>query len=162
MTPPPKIAIFAGSFDPITLGHTEIALRGLKVFDKIVVALGINSQKKYLFSLEQRLEMLQKTFENEPNIEIISYEELTVSLAKKMGANYILRGLRSAADLEYEQPIALINSHLAPEIETVCLLSNPHTGHISSTIVRELIKYGGNLEGLVPKAVMEVIGRNKA
>lgn len=152
-----KIALFPGSFDPITEGHVEIAVRGLSIFDKVIVAVGINSQKKYLFSLEERIQMLQETFAEYPNIEITQYQELTVSFAEKKHAKFILRGLRTPADMEYEQPIALLNSHLSPEIETVCLFSKPQYAHISSTIVREIIKYGGNTQGLVPQAVLNIL-----
>jgi len=152
-----KIAIFPGSFDPITEGHVEIAVRGLSLFDKVIVAVGVNSQKKYLFSLEDRMKMLQETFATYPNIEIAQYQELTVSFAQKKQAKFVLRGLRTPADMEYEQPIALLNQHLFPEIETVCLFSKPQYAHISSTIVREIIKYGGNTQGLVPQAVIRHI-----
>lgn len=156
-TLPPKIALFPGSFDPITEGHVEIAVRGLSLFDKVIVAIGVNSQKKYLFSLEERIQMLEETFAVYPNIEIAQYQELTVSFAQKKQAKFILRGLRTPADMEYEQPIALLNNHLFPEIETVCLFSKPQYAHISSTIVREIIKYGGNTQGLVPQAVLNHI-----
>ncbi len=150
-----RIALFPGSFDPITLGHVEIIERGLALFDKIVVAVGTNSQKKYMFSEAERLQMLQATFAHQPHIQVESYSELTVEFARKNNIPFILRGLRSPSDLEYEQPIAYINQHLNPNIEIVCLLSKPETGHISSTIVREVIRYKGSLAGLVPDAVIK-------
>lgn len=152
-----KNALFPGSFDPITEGHVEIIERGLAIFDKIVVAIGINANKKYMFSLEDRMAMLSKTFEKEPRIEIAYYQSLTVDFAKERNISFILRGLRAPSDLEYEQPIAYVNQHLNPEIEIVCLLSKPETAHISSTVVREIIRYRGNLQKLVPPAVIEYI-----
>lgn len=152
-----RIALFPGSFDPITLGHIEIIQRGLSIFDTICVAMGTNSQKKYMFSTEQRLEMLNKIFENEPRIRVENYEELTVEFARKNNIPFILRGLRSPSDLEYEQPIAYINQHLNPNIEIVCLLSKPETAHISSTIVREVIRYKGNLTGLLPSSLIDLL-----
>jgi pantetheine-phosphate adenylyltransferase len=148
-----KKAIFPGSFDPITSGHLEIILRGRALFDEIIVAIGINSQKKYLFSLEQRLEMLELCFADEPTIRVSSYNGLTVDYARQQGAKFMLRGLRSPQDLSYEQPIELINKHMAPDLETVHLLSSPDTAMISSTIVREVIKHRGRVEGLLPDPV---------
>ncbi len=150
-------ALFPGSFDPITLGHVEIIERGLAIFDNIVVALGTNSQKKYRFTQAQRLQMLKDTFAQEPRIRVETYEGLTVEFARQNSISFILRGLRSPSDLEYEQPIAYINQHLNPDVEIVCLLSKPKTAHISSTIVREVIRYKGKLEGLVPQAVIDLL-----
>lgn len=150
-----RVALFPGSFDPITTGHVEIIERGLALFDKIVVAVGINSNKNYMFTAEERLQMLRDTFANEVRIEITSYQELTVEFARKNNIPFLLRGLRSPNDLAYEQPIAYVNQHLNPAIEVVCLLSKPETAHISSTIVREIIRYNGNIENLVPKAVID-------
>jgi pantetheine-phosphate adenylyltransferase len=150
-------ALFPGSFDPITCGHTEIILRGLTMFDEIVVAIGINSQKHYFFSLEERLAMLGMCFAGEPRVRVASYESLTVNFAREAGAGFLLRGLRSAQDLGYEQPIELVNKHMAPEIETVYLLSSPGTAMISSTIVREVIKHKGRIEGLLPDAIGDYV-----
>lgn len=152
-----KIAVFPGSFDPITSGHEEIVRRGIKVFDEIIVAIGINSVKKYLFSLEERMEMLRLTFEDEPRIKVDSYHDLTVNYAKNVGAEFLLRGLRGPQDLAYEQPIELINKHMAPDIETVHLISKPETAAISSTIVREVVKYKGEIEGLLPAKVVAFV-----
>ena len=148
-----KRALFPGSFDPITLGHVEIIQRGTAFFDKVIVGIGTNAHKKYLFTEGQRLEMLRISFEGMPGVEVKSYDGLTVDFAKENDARFILRGLRSAADLAYEQPTSLVNRHLASEMETVYLHSFPETQHISSTIVREVIRYNGRLEGLVPTAV---------
>lgn len=152
-----KRALFPGSFDPITEGHVEIILRGKALFDEIVVAVGVNSQKKYFFSLEERMEMLNVCFQDEKQIRVASYEGLTVDYVREIDANFILRGLRSSQDLIYEQPIELVNKHMHPGLEIVHLLSSPKTAHISSTIVREVIKYGGEIEGLIPSSVVQYI-----
>jgi pantetheine-phosphate adenylyltransferase len=157
----PNIALFPGSFDPITRGHTEIILRGRAIFDEIIVAIGINSQKQYLFTLEERMEMLRLCFGSEPGIRTAAYEGLTVDYARAQGARFLLRGLRSPQDLSYEQPIELINKHMAPELETVHLLSSPQTAMISSTIVREVIKHRGDVAGLLPDAVVEFVRARK-
>ena len=156
-----KKALFPGSFDPITTGHVEIILRGLSIFDEIVVAIGVNSAKKYSFSLEERLEMLRMCFVDENRIQVASYQELTVDFARKKGARFILRGLRSPQDLSYEQPIELINKHMAPDIENVHLLSSPQTAAISSTIVREVIRYRGNIDGLIPDEIAAYVAKLK-
>lgn len=149
-----KKAVFAGSFDPITLGHVEIVKRGLNVFDQVIVAIGINSTKKYYFSLEQRLEMLRRSFAEEPNVKIASYKGLTIEFAKQEDAYFLLRGLRNGQDLNYEQPIEMINKHMAPQIEVVYLVSSPEKAAISSTIVREVLRFNGKVEGLLPEAVL--------
>lgn len=152
-----RIAVFPGSFDPITLGHVEIIERGTAFFDKVIVALGTNSKKQYLFTEDQRMEMLKLAFSGIAGAEVQSYEGLTVDFAMSQGAHFLLRGLRSSADLAYEQPTSLVNRHLVPQMETVYLHSLPETQHISSTIVREVIRYKGKLKGLVPDAVAEYI-----
>jgi pantetheine-phosphate adenylyltransferase len=152
-----RIALFPGSFDPVTLGHVEIIERGTNIFDKVIVALGTNSTKKYRFTEAQRIEMLHLAFDDIPRVEILEYDGLTVSFAQAHGSSFLLRGLRSAADLAYEQPTSLVNRHLAPGMETVYLHSFPETQHISSTIVREVIRYGGRLRGLVPDKVAALI-----
>ena len=154
-----RIALFAGSFDPVTLGHVDIVLRSLDLFDQIVVGLGYNAQKKTMFSLESRLEMLKCAFEAQPKVQIRSYDILTVDFAKQVGANFLLRGLRNGQDLEYERPIALINKHMEPSMETVYLVSSPDAGHISSTLVREVARYGRSTHGLVPNSVSDIISR---
>ena len=148
-----KIAIFPGSFDPITIGHVDILKRTLPLFDKIIIAIGENSQKKYLFSLEQRLSWLKEVFKNEPKVEIDTYEGLTINYCKKVNAKYIVRGIRSAADFEYEKTIAHLNHAMEESVETVLILAKPELGSISSTIVREIIKGNGDVHKFVPKEV---------
>ena len=145
-------AIFPGSFDPITLGHQDIINRALPLFDEIVIAIGINADKKYMFSLEDRKRFIEKTFENEPKISVITYEGLTIDLCHKINANFILRGLRNPADFEFEKAIAHTNRRLS-KIETVFLLTAAKTSYISSSIVRDVIRNHGEYELLVPKAV---------
>lgn len=150
-----KIAIFPGSFDPITVGHVDIVNRALPLFDKIVIAIGVNTQKKYLYSLEKRMQWLEETFGNEAKIEIANYEGLTINFCKEKNADYILRGIRSAADFEYEKTIAHLNNAMQESIETILILSKPELSSISSTIVREIIKGHGDVSKFVPPAVQQ-------
>jgi pantetheine-phosphate adenylyltransferase len=145
-------AIFPGSFDPITLGHEDIIRRGITLFDEIVIAIGVNAEKKYMFSLEERQRFLQETFKDEPKISIIVYEGLTIDLCKKIKANFILRGLRNPADFEFEKAIAHTNRRMS-KIETVFLLTAAKTSFISSSIVRDVLRNGGEYELLVPDSV---------
>ena len=145
-------AIFPGSFDPITLGHQDIINRALPLFDEIVIAIGVNADKKYMFSLEERKRFIEETFQNEPKISVITYEGLTIDLCHKINANFILRGLRNPADFEFEKAIAHTNRRLS-RIETVFLLTAAKTSYISSSIVRDVIRNHGEYELLVPEAV---------
>lgn len=145
-------AIFPGSFDPITLGHYDIIKRSLPLFDEIVVAIGVNSDKKYMFTLEERIQFIKDSFANEPKVSVISYEGLTIDLCRKVKADFILRGLRNPADFEFEKAIAHTNRRLS-KIETVFLLTAAKTSYISSSIVRDVIRNGGEYEMLVPDAV---------
>mgnify|MGYP006181242261 FL=1 len=145
-------AIFPGSFDPITLGHQDIINRALPLFDEIVIAIGVNADKKYMFSLEERKRFIEETFQNEPKISVITYEGLTIDLCHKINANFILRGLRNPADFEFEKAIAHTNRRLS-KIETVFLLTAAKTSYISSSIVRDVIRNNGEYELLVPEAV---------
>ncbi len=145
-------AIFPGSFDPITLGHEDIIRRGIPLFDEIVIAIGINADKKYMFSLEERKRFVEETFKNEPKVSIIVYEGLTIDLCHKIKANFILRGLRNPADFEFEKAIAHTNRRLS-KIETVFLLTAAKTSFISSSIVRDVLRNGGEYELLVPDSV---------
>jgi pantetheine-phosphate adenylyltransferase len=145
-------AIFPGSFDPITLGHEDIIKRGIPLFDEIVIAIGINSEKRYMFSLEDRKRFIEETFKEEPKVSVITYEGLTIHLSKKINANFILRGLRNPADFEFEKAIAHTNRRMS-KIETVFLLTAAKTSYISSSIVRDVIRNDGEYELLVPEAV---------
>ena len=147
-----KIAVFPGSFDPITLGHFDIIERSIPLFDKIIIAIGINAEKKYMFTLEDRKRFLEETFKDVPSISVITYEGLTIDLCQRLNAQFILRGLRNPADFEFEKAIAHTNRRLS-KIETVFLLTAASTSYISSSIVRDVIRNGGEYELLVPPAV---------
>lgn len=147
-----KIAVFPGSFDPITLGHYDIIKRSIPLFDKIIVAIGVNADKKYMFALEERKRFIEESFKNEPSVSVVTYEGLTIDLCKKMNAKFILRGLRNPADFEFEKAIAHTNRKLS-KIETVFLLTAANTSYISSSIVRDVLRNGGEYELLVPEAV---------
>ncbi|MGB7394715.1 MAG: pantetheine-phosphate adenylyltransferase [Pricia sp.] len=145
-------AIFPGSFDPLTLGHSDIIHRGITLFDELIIAIGINAEKKYMFSMDQRVRFIKEAFAEEPKIKVHTYEGLTVDFCKKMEANFILRGLRNPADFEFEKAIAHTNRKLS-EIETVFLLTSSGKSYISSSIVRDVIRHGGDYTGLVPDTV---------
>jgi pantetheine-phosphate adenylyltransferase len=145
-------AIFPGSFDPLTLGHCDIILRGVTLFDELIIAIGINAEKKYMFTIDQRMQFIEDAFANEPKIKVLTYEGLTVDFSKKMEADFILRGLRNPADFEFEKAIAHTNRKLS-EIETVFLLTSSGKSYISSSIVRDVIRHGGDYTGLVPDTV---------
>lgn len=148
-----KKAVFPGSFDPITLGHYDIISRSLPIFDEIVIAIGENSDKKYMFSVEERKKFIEDAFLDEPRIKVVSYKGLTVDFCKEIDAQFILRGLRNPADFEFEKAIAHTNRDLS-DIETVFLLTAVKTSHISSSIVRDVIRHNGNYSVLVPKSVV--------
>lgn len=145
-------AVFPGSFDPITLGHLDIIKRSIPLFDEIVIAIGVNADKKYMFSLEDRKRFIEETFKDEPKISVITYHGLTIDLCHQIKADFILRGLRNPADFEFEKAIAHTNRRLS-HIETVFLLTAAATSYISSSIVRDVIRNGGEYEMLVPEAV---------
>jgi pantetheine-phosphate adenylyltransferase len=154
-------AIFPGSFDPLTLGHMDIIRRSIPLFDEIVIAIGVNAEKKYMFSLEERKRFIEETFKDDPSVSVITYEGLTIDLCKKLNAEFILRGLRNPADFEFEKAIAHTNRRLstssnseqAKKIETIFLLTAANTSFISSSIVRDVIRNGGDYKVLVPDAV---------
>jgi len=148
-----KKAVFPGSFDPITLGHVDLIYRGLEIFDEIIIAIGVNADKKQLFSLEDKIQQIKNTFINEPKIKVASYKGLTIDFCKSVNSKYILRGLRNSSDFNYEQSIAQTNSSLS-SIDSVFLITSPQLAFISSTIVRDLIKNGGDYKSLVPESVM--------
>ncbi|KRP05635.1 MAG: phosphopantetheine adenylyltransferase [Sphingobacteriales bacterium BACL12 MAG-120802-bin5] len=148
-----RIAVFPGSFDPITVGHIDLIERSLSIFDKVIVAIGINSQKQGYFPVDQRMKWLKELFGGNAQITVASYEGLTVDFCLQHNAKCIIRGVRNAADFDYERTIALLNTSMQSEVETILLPSAPQYSHISSTIVRELIRYKGNFSHLVPDCV---------
>jgi pantetheine-phosphate adenylyltransferase len=148
-----KKAVFPGSFDPITLGHYDIIKRGIPLFDEVIVAIGINADKKYMFSLEDRKKFIEEAFKDEPKVSVITYEGLTIDLCRKVEAKFILRGLRNPADFEFEKAIAHTNRKLS-KIETVFLLTASNTSYISSSIVRDVIRNNGDYTVLVPESVV--------
>ena len=152
-----KIAVFPGSFDPITVGHVDIVERSVNLFDEVYIAIGVNTQKKYLFSLEQRLQWLKEVFHQHKNVTVQSYQGLTTNYCEKVGANYIVRGIRSAGDFEYEKTIAHLNNSMSPGLETLLILAKPEYSSISSTIVREIIRAKGNADQFLPKQVAKDI-----
>lgn len=147
-----KRALFPGSFDPITLGHYDIIHRALDLFDEIVVAIGVNNDKNYMFSVEQRKNFIEKAFADEPKVKVTTYQGLTVDFCKEINAQFILRGLRNPADFEFEKAIAHTNRTLS-KIETVFLLTAASTSFISSSIVRDVIRNNGDHTVLVPESV---------
>ncbi|MEO8774476.1 MAG: pantetheine-phosphate adenylyltransferase [Gelidibacter sp.] len=147
-----KRALFPGSFDPLTLGHFDIINRGIKLFDEVIVAIGINAEKKYMFTLEQRLKFIEETFKNESKVKVMTYKGLTIDFCKEIDAQFILRGLRNPADFEFEKAIAHTNRKLS-KIETVFLLTAASTSYISSSIVRDVIRNNGDYTVLVPDSV---------
>ncbi len=148
-----KVAIFPGSFDPITSGHVDLVKRAIPLFDEIIVAIGINSQKKYLFPLEQRIKWLEEVFAEMPSVRVDAYEGLTAHYSMKVGARYMLRGLRNASDFDYEKTISQLNSIVGEGVETIFLISKPEYSHISSTIVREIIKGHGDASPFLPPQI---------
>jgi len=151
-----RIAVFPGSFDPITTGHVDLIRRAEPLFDKIIVAIGVNAQKKTLFPLELRLEWLRKVFAVHPAIEVDHFEHLTANYCKRIGAQYLLRGLRNASDFDYEKTISQLNNIIGEGLETVFLISQPGLSHISSTIVREIIKGGGDASPFLPEEIVDI------
>ena len=147
-----KRAVFPGSFDPLTLGHTDIIDRAIPLFDEIIIAIGTNSSKKYMFSLEQRREFIENTYAHQPKVIVDTYQGLTIDYCNKVKSQFILRGLRNPADFEFEKAIAQTNRKMS-EIETIFLLTSADTSYISSSIVRDIIVNHGNVSMFVPKSV---------
>jgi pantetheine-phosphate adenylyltransferase len=146
-----RIALFPGSFDPFTKGHEDIVLRGLQVFDEILIAIGYNSQKSNrYFPIDLMVRCIEQTFEKYPNIKVLQYSELTAELARKNGARFLLRGLRNTTDFEYENSISQVNRQLYDELESVFLITSPQLAWISSSIIREVHKYGGEVSQFLP------------
>jgi pantetheine-phosphate adenylyltransferase len=148
-----KTAIFPGSFSPFTLGHKSVVDRSLPLFDKIIIAIGINSEKNEYFSIEERKEWIKKIYANNPKIEVQFYEGLTVDFCEKVKAKFILRGLRDSHDFKYEKNIAQTNKNINSELETIFIITPPEISHISSTIIRDIIKNGGDVSQFLPKEI---------
>jgi pantetheine-phosphate adenylyltransferase len=148
-----KIALFPGSFDPITLGHYDVILRSLDLFDKIIIGVGHNSSKSYLFPLQDRIKFIEDSFYDIPQVQVKTYRGLTIDFCKEIGARFILRGLRTSADFEFEKSIAQMNHYMDGGIETVFILSSPQYAPVSSTIVRDIIRNGGDASAFVPEGV---------
>ena len=146
-----KIAVFPGSFSPFTIGHKSIVDRALPLFDKVIIAIGINSEKNQYFSIEERMQWIKDVYPKNPKIEVQFYEELTVDFCKKKNANFILRGVRDSHDFKFERNIAQMNKDLDGNIETIVLISPSEISHISSTIIRDIIKNGGDVSKFIPK-----------
>lgn len=147
-----KKAVFPGSFDPVTLGHVDVIERGLPLFDEVILAIGVNADKKYMFSLEDRVRFLEETFKNEPKIKVMTYEGMTVDFCKEQQANFILRGLRSSTDFDFEKVIGQTNFKMTG-VETLFFITSSGKSHISSTVVRDVIRNGGDYAFMVPDAV---------
>ena len=148
-----RTALFPGSFDPVTVGHIEVISRSLELFDKIIVGVGHNATKNYMFPLEDRLQWIRDSFQNVPQVEVETYTGLTLEFCKKVGARFILRGLRTSADFEFERSIAQMNHYLDNGIETIFILSSPQYAPVSSTIVRDIIRHGGDASAFVGSGV---------
>ena len=148
-----KIAVFPGSFSPFTIGHQSIIDRALPLFEKIIIAIGINAKKTQYFSIEERIKWANDVYINNPKIVVKFYEGLTVDFCKKENANFILRGLRDAHDFKFEKNIAQMNNSLNTNIETIFLITPPEISHISSTIIRDIIKNGGDVSKFIPKEI---------
>ncbi len=148
-----KIAIFPGSFDPFTIGHESVITRALPLFDEIIVAIGSNTNKKAYFSMEQRIQMIRQVFSENDRVRVESFQGLTVEYCRQKGARYLLRGLRTASDFEYERAIAQTNKAMYPELESVFLLTIPEHTPINSSIVRDIIRLGGDASQFIPKVI---------
>lgn len=151
------VCLFPGTFDPITLGHVDIIRRAVGLFDRLVIGIGVNSSKTPMFSTEERTRWIREIFEDDPRIEVTSYEGLTINCCRKIGANYILRGIRYVSDFEYEKAIADMNHLLAGEVETIFLTSASQYGTISSTLVRDVYRNGGDISLFVPQLLAEAL-----
>jgi len=156
-----RICLFPGTFDPLTLGHTDIIDRALPLFDKLVIGIGRNSNKKPMFSEKQRLKWLKEIYKNNPKVDAIAYDGLTVDCCRKVGANFILRGIRYVNDFEYEKAIADMNRSIEPEIETIFLTCLPQFTSVASTLVRDVLRNGGDVSQFLPDVVKRSIGKMK-
>lgn len=152
-----KVAVFPGSFDPFTLGHHSVVTRALPLFDKVVVAIGKNTMKNGFFTIDERIELIKSVYRDEPKIGVMAYDGLTIDFCRQIGATFMLRGIRTVSDFEYECAISQMNNLMQPGIETVFLLTTPELTPVNSTIVREILNYGGDVSQFVP-ASMDIKG----
>lgn len=152
-----SIAIFPGSFDPLTKAHVNILNRALPLFSKVIIGIGQNSSKQSLLTVEKRKMIIEKVYENEPKIEVQSYDTLTVIFCKSVGAKYMIRGIRTVSDFEYEKGIAQMNHALEPDLESIFIISKPGYSAISSTIVRDILRYGGDVSQFVPPESLQFL-----
>ena len=152
-----KIALFPGSFDPVTKAHVDILRRAIPLFDKVVIGIGLNSTKAAFLNIDRRKAMLQAVFANEKKVEVLTYEGLTVEFCKKIGASYMIRGIRTVSDFEYEKAIAQMNHALVPEIESIFIVSKPGYSSISSTIVRDIMRNKGDVRQFIPKEAFDLL-----
>ncbi len=152
-----NIAVYPGSFDPITKGHLDIIERGAKIFDKVVVAVLINIDKKHLFTIEERVHLINKVTSHIDNVEVVSFDGLLVNFLREREINVIMKGIRTVLDFEYELQMANVNKELNNDVETVCLMAAPKYSHISSSNVKQVAQFGGNIENLVPEEILEDI-----
>jgi len=152
-----KIALFPGSFDPVTIAHVDILTRSMSLFDKVIIGIGKNSTKQPMLALETRIKILESVFKDEPKVEVQTYEGLTVDFCRETGARYLLRGIRTVSDFEYEKAIAQMNHALEPSVESIFILSNPGYSSISSTIVRDVLRHKGDVSKFIPKEALEYL-----
>lgn len=145
-----KVAIFPGSFDPFTRGHESVVLRSLPLFDKVIIAIGNNSSKRGFFTVDERIELIKMVFTNQPQVEVQSYDGLTVDFCRSVNAKFMLRGIRTAADFEYERAVAQMNKSMLPDVESVILLTTPELTPVNSTIVRDILLHGGDVSQFLP------------
>lgn len=156
-----RICLFPGTFDPLTLGHTDIIDRALPLFDKLIIGIGRNSNKKPMFSEKQRLKWVKEIYKREPKVDALAYDGLTVDCCRKVGANFILRGIRYVNDFEYEKAIADMNRSIEPDIETIFLTCLPQFTSVASTLVRDVLRNGGDVSQFLPEVVKRSIGKKK-
>lgn len=156
-----RTCLFPGTFDPITLGHTDIIDRGLGLFDRLVVGIGTNSSKTPMFALEERISWIREIYKDDPRVEVAVYQGLTINFCKEIGANFILRGIRYVSDFEYEKAIADVNRTIAPDIETIFLTTTPQYSSVASTLVRDIYRHGGDVEPFLHKVVLEGLRKHK-
>ena len=153
------VAVYPGSFDPVTLGHVDIATRAAAIFDRLIVAVYATPSKKLLFNTEERVDLFKSAIEHLSNVEVIEFAGLVVGCAKRIGAQVIVRGLRSGSDFEYEFEMAYMNKNLAPDVEVVCLMASLPYQYVSSSLLKEVVGLGGDVSNLVPSKVIEAVKR---